>query len=241
MTILPPLVRWGRSVTSPPLLKGLVAYWNLDETSGQRNDSGPNALHLTDNNTVTSMTGVGGAGTAASFTAANIERLNCTSGIDPLQIGAGPRTFAGWLYVTDETYSRDFLALDGASRSFIVSIYPTEAVYGIRWSPAFNQNVTSIAFTAGAWNFWAWSWAGIGNVSTFRINANTEATAALTGPFATGSQFTLGGSGTGGTANSMQGGMQSFGVWNRVLTTAELNWLAGGGRRYADLAAYAGG
>jgi hypothetical protein len=40
------------------LLTSLVAYWNLDEASGQRNDSHINLLHLTDNNTVTSAAGL---------------------------------------------------------------------------------------------------------------------------------------------------------------------------------------
>jgi hypothetical protein len=56
---------------------GLVSYWNLDEVSGQRNDShGTN--HLTDNNTVGSVINAGGAmnGAAASFVAANSESLS---------------------------------------------------------------------------------------------------------------------------------------------------------------------
>lgn len=58
---------------------GLVSYWNLDEASGVRYDShGTN--HLTDNNTVGSVINAGDAmdGAAASFVAANSEKLNRT-------------------------------------------------------------------------------------------------------------------------------------------------------------------
>jgi hypothetical protein len=59
---------------------GLVSYWNLNETSGNRADShGSNTL--TDNNTVTSVVNAGGAmrNAAASFVAANSESLSRTN------------------------------------------------------------------------------------------------------------------------------------------------------------------
>lgn len=68
----------GGGVVAEPssLLTGLVSYWTLDETSGQRNDSvGTN--HLTDNNTVGSDTGMHNA--AASFVMANNESLTVTA------------------------------------------------------------------------------------------------------------------------------------------------------------------
>ena len=61
------------------LLTGLVSYWHLDEVSGVRYDShGSN--DLTDNNTVGSVINAGDAmdGAAASFVAANSEKLNRT-------------------------------------------------------------------------------------------------------------------------------------------------------------------
>jgi hypothetical protein len=47
---------------------GLVAYWNLGEKNGTRQDSGPNAVHLTDNNTVTLSTGPVGGVDNSTFT-----------------------------------------------------------------------------------------------------------------------------------------------------------------------------
>jgi hypothetical protein len=47
---------------------GLVAYWNLGEKNGTRQDSGPNAVHLTDNNTVTLSTGPVGGTANSTFT-----------------------------------------------------------------------------------------------------------------------------------------------------------------------------
>ena len=55
------------------LSTGLISYWELEEASGTRVDShGPN--DLTDNNTVTTVTGV--QGEAANFTRANAETLS---------------------------------------------------------------------------------------------------------------------------------------------------------------------
>src|SRR5690242_13052659 len=85
---------------SGSLANGLVAFWDLGEASGQRNDSHTNLLHLTDNNTVTSAAGL--VGTAAQFTAANTEYLSRVSE-SLLQTAGGPNnsfTVAGWFNYT---------------------------------------------------------------------------------------------------------------------------------------------
>lgn len=63
----------NEAAASLGLKTNLVAWWALDEASGNLLDSHTNALHLTDTNTVTSAAGVGGVGTARQFTAANSE------------------------------------------------------------------------------------------------------------------------------------------------------------------------
>ena len=80
------IVNWLRSVgPSGPfgghatLADDLVSYWKLDEVSGVRYDAVvASANDLTDNNTVTSATGV--RDLAAEFTAANSEWLSRASG-----------------------------------------------------------------------------------------------------------------------------------------------------------------
>lgn len=55
----------------------ILAYWELDEASGTRFDSSPNANHLTDNNTVGQITTA--IGDAADFERSNNEYLSRAS------------------------------------------------------------------------------------------------------------------------------------------------------------------
>lgn len=84
----------GWSERPATLRDGLVAYWTLDEVSGTRSDSiGGN--HLSDINTVGSDVGVIGNG--ALFVAANSERLeDLTPSVTP---GTGPYTVSAWVKV----------------------------------------------------------------------------------------------------------------------------------------------
>lgn len=59
---------------SSTLRNGLLAYWNMDEGSGDRADSSGNVYTLTDNNTVTSA--VGKISNAASFSLGSSEFLS---------------------------------------------------------------------------------------------------------------------------------------------------------------------
>jgi prepilin-type N-terminal cleavage/methylation domain-containing protein len=88
------------------LLTNLVSYWSLDEASGVRYDAhGSN--NLTDNNTVTSVTGK--IGNAGVFVKANNETLSI---VDGSQIGLDLTTFTFnfWVNVTDNSQYMSFFA-----------------------------------------------------------------------------------------------------------------------------------
>ena len=82
------------------LANSLVAYWKLDEASGQRNDSA-GANHLTDNNTVGSAAGLVYP-LAGDFVAANSESLSIA---DNAALSTGNIDFwvAAWVRLTTKT------------------------------------------------------------------------------------------------------------------------------------------
>lgn len=89
-----------------PLAASLVAYWPLDEISGNRRDLvGGNTL--TDNNTVTSAPGVYYP-SAAQFTFANSESLSIADNA-ALSMGDVDFWFAAWCYMDTRTADRPIL------------------------------------------------------------------------------------------------------------------------------------
>ena len=105
-----------RSLAPPggSLSVSLIGFWELEEASGTRNDSHANALHLTDNATVTSNTGK--VGTAGQFTSANSEYLSRANDA-LLQTGHIAYTFALWFYADSH-----------AANGGLVSRYPGVAL-----------------------------------------------------------------------------------------------------------------
>jgi hypothetical protein len=76
------------------LLDNLIAYWTLNEASGQRDDSSGNGHHLSDNNSVASQPGK--IGNAAEFAQASSQFLNRTSIANALKIGTFDWTVGIW-------------------------------------------------------------------------------------------------------------------------------------------------
>ena len=79
------------------LLNALIAYWPGNEASGNLQDAHTNALHLTDNNTVTNAAGKVYA-TARQYTAANFEYHGRADNA-LLSTGDVDFTFATWVYL----------------------------------------------------------------------------------------------------------------------------------------------
>ena len=88
----------------------LVSYYELEETSGERADSHGSDT-LTDNNTVTSGTGI--QGDAAVFVSTNSEYLSDTTHSAPT--GGNPRSFSCW--VKSSTNSEQSILSYGTSVS----------------------------------------------------------------------------------------------------------------------------
>lgn len=96
------------------LSNGLVGYWKMDETSGNRTDSSGNGFTLTDTNTVTSNAGK--FGTSGQFTAANTEYLTIADN-STLSMGDVDFTVSAWVYHDSEGANRVILGKYGGDAS----------------------------------------------------------------------------------------------------------------------------
>lgn len=229
----------GASAAASPLLTDLVAYWNLDESSGNRADSGPNGYTLTDNNTVGSATGVGAGQTAADFVAANSEYLSAGSGASP-QI-ASECELATWVYVPTGSGLKTPVSWGGPTIWLDINYTNGVMTWRVRNSAntAFQALNSGTNVTLDAWNLVT---AGISGGDYFlSVNAGTPTSAALTGGFlASPLAFEIG---RRGAAQYWDDRIQAFGFWNRQLTAAERTYLYNSGtsaRLYADLSGFTG-
>ena len=222
------------------LADNLVSYWTFDEASGTRFDShGSN--DLTDNNTVTSSTGV--QGNAASFLATNSEYLNLASGISELD---DQFTIAGW--VKQSSYvSEAGLFANGADGDMgfrvtmnvigngdllvrpVISATNTENLYGY---------TTTGVLPTGSWVYVLITYDGSDGTASNRLKVYINDT--LTGTTKNGTHPTsirVGGSfriGRGGDANYTTSLYDEVSIWSRILTLGERAALynAGAGLTY---------
>jgi hypothetical protein len=226
------------SLYAPPLdLKtGLVAYYNLNEASGQRNDSHTNGYHLTDINTVGSNTGVGGVGTAADFVAANSEWLS-----GPAVPLAAPFEICFWAYNNaDPASERMFLEWAPGNPSPLSATLATNGRVGARFLDA-DSNALALGgavatdMTAATWYFVRlWH---TGAAIFVSLNNGMAITLADNFHALTTETLTLGRRDV-STDTFLDGRLQALGIWSRNLTDAERTFLHGGGttpRLYADL------
>lgn len=231
------LVPGSSGGAAAPLLTDLVAYWNLDEASGNRADSGPNGYTLTDVNTVGSRTGEGGAGTAADFVAANTEYLTVTGNSDLRGAIGQAWSMFFWFIVDDLTAQRELIATlaSGGVSGYDVFASSGQMRFRAR-ADAFTQLIMP-GVSTGAWTAIYVAYNG-SDTLTASQNDGTPITQAISGDFVPGSEsFQLGANR--GTLTH-EGGLQCVGRWNRELTAAEITYLAGDARLYSDLSGFTG-
>lgn len=223
------------------LLVDLVAYWELNEASGTRFDQ-VGSLDLTDNNTVSSGTGL--VGTAADFEASNNEYLSV--GDDSLLSISGDFTIATWVKleslgvantivgkrdtnaVGDKEYT---LIYRGASTAFRWTTWDSSG------NPTSNDD-TSVTPATGTWYFLMCGY-NSGTGRTF-ISVNNGTKNTFIGTVQNGgSDFKIGAQ-LSTPDFYFDGLIDEFGVWQRLLTTDEEAFLynSGSGRSYSEIEAY---
>lgn len=230
----PQFYRPRSSVAASTLLTGLISYWNLNEASGSRADSvGGN--NLTDVNTVGSTTGV--VGNCADFVEANSEALTSTSG--DFDFGDTTFTFAGWVWFDDLSVSFGFpfiidRSTSGSTSQFELFVAPTGGLL-FRFNGTTQASFGSGTLTTGQWYFIVASYDAAGDEISLQIDNGTAHTASLSGGILTpgAGDLTLGGR-FNGTALFLDGRLDEWGAWSRLLTTQEKDDLynSGSGTTY---------
>ncbi len=220
------------------LAQDLVAYWQLDEASGVRDDL-IGANHLTDVNTVGSATGK--RNTAASFVAASSEELTAPDA-PALSMGDIPFTLAAWVYLTS-------LPGTGAGRT-IIEKYRTpldsnddweyEVIYDgtvARFSfqigngAGSSGSIKANSFGAASTGTWylvvAWH-DSVTNTINIQVNNGTvDSTSYTAGSYDSSGTFRIGGQAH--TAYFMDGRIDGVAIWNRILTSSERSDLYNAG------------
>ena len=224
-----------------PSLDNLIAWWTLDEESGNRADSHTNALTLTDTNTVLYTAGV--VGNAALFVKANNEALKHADDA-LLRTGDIDFTLGGWFKLTSSGIEQFLLAKWQSAvgmREYTLGIQNTN-IPKFYVSADGTATVSVVASTFGAvgtatWYFFVVSHDAALNKIHIEINNATKDSADhATGVNVNTASFALGQ--LGDTINiNMNGALDETFFYKRLLTDEEKTWFynGGAGRTYADL------
>ncbi len=224
-------------VSSVNLARDLKAFWKLDEVSGTRVDSvGSN--DLADNNTVTQADGK--LGKAAQFVKAQLESLSIPDNID-LSSGDVDFSYAGWVYFDSlpsggdaaalvhkyksSTAQREFgIAYDGTAGrlQFYVS---DDGTSGAHLSLVSADNFG--AASTGVWIFIVVWHDSVNNTINIQINNGTvDSLIHTTGVFDGTQDFELG---VINAAGFLDGRLDAWGHWKKVLTSSERTKLYNNG------------
>jgi hypothetical protein len=210
------------------LLDSLFVFYDCDSDGNADDASG---LDLTNNNTVTFN------GTKASFNGSNWLSHSSNSAF---QI-TGDKTFAAWVTPSDVGNSLLFAGKGDASFSggeWYMG-YLTGSGFTIAGfkSPATQVNCTDPNTRSnGTLYFVCAQYDSSNQLLKISVNNGSVTTAALAGVNTTSDTFAIGRCGSFGSL-MWSGGVQSFGMWNRLLSSGEITSLYNGGTplKYADI------
>lgn len=230
-----------------PGTTGLVAWWALDEASGDRADSHSGGYTLTDNNTVGAGTAHVGAN-AASFAAASSEYLSTANGSVLAAVAGSSWTITGWANPVTVTGGAPLGTWDGGFAGLALRLNTGGTANSIvaQWINDAGGSVlaeAAVAQAAGTWAFFAVTYDAVANRLYMRTNGTTSAGTVTSGTYSAQAEFRLGDWGEPGPHSYYNGRLDEVAVWSRALSTDELDWLynAGAGRAYSALAGAAKG
>lgn len=224
----------ARGGSGPASLRnGLLAFYNLDEASGNAIDSHTSALGLTDTNTVGTGDGVGTGQTARDFVMASSERFQHAWN-SVFSIGTNTRTFAAWINPNDLATTRFFAGIGTQAEEWDVGIAATGRLSFRSRNAADTGNNTTVSpasptTSAGAWAFAVWGYDSTEEEGFGQLNNGTR----VASPWAGGTNvsnttpFVIGAAGA--ASSHFPGRVQCFAVWDRVLAPEEITLLYNGG------------
>lgn len=234
-------IPYFESQTGNYLLNNVVAYWTLNETSGNASDSSSNARTLTQNGSPGSDTGMVSTGRTFSSTThgdyfsrttesafafgGNAFTITAWASFNARSLDPNDMTVIGRGDITGSNFSWWLFLDHGSPNDSMYFVYSTDGTFDLG-----NSITFPISGEIGTgFNFIAVRWDG----TTLRISVthNSESaleadqTKALSGTLYAGTPTLRVGEVEGSTAHDMGGTLDEIGVWSRSISDCELEWL----------------
>jgi hypothetical protein len=219
------LVNQTRLITE--LSNGLVAYYDLDESSGTLAYDSLNLLNMTEIGTssLPGYTGKLGNSWNFSYDSHNLATYS-TSGIS----GSSPRTISGWIYFEDDNSNSVMAGIgySGASQEFAIGRNADNNVHFTGWMNDFSGNAI---LNASNWYHLAATYDG----ATVSIYVDGELDSTAVKALSTTDWYIKIGTRQGWTIGH-NGLIDEVGIWERELTADEVSELynSGSGLAYSD-------
>lgn len=225
------------AVTANGLLTGLLAYWTMEEASGDRADSSGSGLTLSASGTVPSRTGISGDG--ADVVARGTGYLYSTADDAKLRVPAA-RTWACWIYLDNLPSAGYPMSHWGSGGDFCIYVSAAGAVACTLMGSGVETATTpdSTVATAGWYFLCAWydPAAGANGTGYIQVNAGTVYTVALGAAHVATAEadFCIGPLRS--NYGDWDGAIDEVGIWDRVLSADDRIALynGGAGLTYAD-------
>jgi hypothetical protein len=214
------------------LTTNLLAYYKMDESSGNAADSSGGGFNLTNNNTATFATGK--INNALSLVLASGQSQSSTA------VGlavTGNFTIQAWYKPTAAGLSAADCYIvfrwDGASNRNYQLIYEPGTHNTFIGFGGNNYGNTSVTMTAGTWYHIVATYDG-SNVHIYINNTDGGAVAATINPASAGTQTFFVGNITvaGSTTNGCDGLIDEVAVWTRALSSTEVSQLYNSGNGF---------
>lgn len=210
----------------------IVAWWSMDETSGNRADS-TGSYDLTDVNTVGSTTGL--VGNAASFDSANSEYLSSATFPD-----CSDRDFSiiGWVRIVDTSLTQRIFSNFGGAGSRSLYLRNVGGALQVLIS---SDGTASTSRGLGSsvdntWHFVYFYHDSVNDEIGGSVDDGSVLSSAYSGGcYGSGSPWYVGGE---STSQNLTGDVDELVWYDQVLSAADVTYLynGGAGRAYADVA-----
>ena len=210
------------STKTSTLLSGLLAWWTLNEQSGNRADSSGNGKTMLQTGSITGAAGFGSMGNVSVWDGNNANYLATGTAL----FTSGSWTIAGWV-LTNSLTAHNFFA-QGPSGSaakqrifFGVGAHLSVIVDGV------NTDAGAATISTGVWYHVAVTYDTVTVNGYLNGSGTPELSHARTADYTGVNDCRLGINTS--TVQPLNGQEVGVGVWNRVLTSTEISNLYNGG------------
>ena len=218
--------------TNPGLLLSLVSYWKLDEAAGAVRADSIGANNVSQGADAVGQSTTAIIGDSAQFTLASAG-LQAASN-STLQFAAGAsKSFSGWFLTSTLVFTQALIGKwtdVGNDREYVLVTSGGTTTFRTRnLANGANVDVAStVTIAANTWHHVAFGYDNLNSVIWIQVDGETRVTTASTGVRSSGVQFRLGSCVDFNTTgnNGLDGFMDEWAMWSRVITNAEVQQLA---------------